>query len=118
MILIAQNRKLDMHAVFFHLLGPLQWYLENRDGNTKGKNAAHAKYLENMESAENIAKSHETLIDAMALIQKLHGESHAFEEISDHISQSSLVLVKEVIILMWYLMFTGRSLSYQLSMWA
>ena len=35
-------------------------------------------------------KAHATLIDAMALIQKIHGKNSIFEELSDHIFQSIL----------------------------
>ena len=77
MILIAKNRKLDMHAVFCPPLGPLPWSLANVDGAMKKTNkSALAKHLKGMvDLAENIAKPHATLIDAMALIQKIHGEN-------------------------------------------
>ena len=106
MILIAKNRKLDMHAVFCHPLGPLPWSLA---GTMKKINkSALAKHLESMvDPAENIAKLHATLIDAMALIQKIHGENPTFEELSDSLY---CMQVKEVLALMWYLMFTGISL--------
>ena len=49
MILIAKNRKLDMHAVFCHPLGPLPWSLANVDGTMKKTNkSALAKHLEGM----------------------------------------------------------------------
>ena len=92
MIVIAKNRKLDMHAVFCHPLGPLPWSLANVYGTMKKTNkSVLAKHLESMvDPAENIAKPHATLIDAMSLIEKIHGENSTFEELSDHIFQSIL----------------------------
>ena len=81
-----------MNAVFSHPLGPLPWSLANVDGTMKKSNkAALAKHLENIvDPAESVTKPHATLIDAMALIQKLRGENRTFEELSDHIFESAL----------------------------
>ena len=58
MILIAKNRKLDMHEVFNHPLGPLPWSLANVDGTMKKTNkAALSKHIENtVDPAETIMK--------------------------------------------------------------
>ncbi len=75
MILIAKNKELDMHSVFSHPQGPLPWSSADVDGTTKKNIFALAKYLEVMvDPAERIARPHDTLIDAMALIQKVKGE--------------------------------------------
>jgi len=52
------------------------------------------------DTAENIAKPRATLIDAMALIQKVHGENCTFEELSDICSSPHCMQDKEVIALM------------------
>jgi len=87
MILIAQNRKLDMCKVLCHPLGPLPWALANCDGTVKKTNkAVIAKHLETKVSAtEELPQPNATLIDAMGLIQKMHGENHTFAELSDRV---------------------------------
>lgn len=92
MVLIAQNRKLDMRDVFCHPLGPLPWSLANADGTIKKTNkSVLASHLESkVQPAEQISGSCAALIDAMALIHKLSGENHTFDELSDRIFMSVL----------------------------
>ena len=87
MLLIALNRNLDMRQVFSHPLGPFNWALPNVDGTMKKTNkAALAKQLESYVSpAEEVYHPSATLVDAMSVIHKLHGENHTFEELSDYI---------------------------------
>ena len=87
MVLIAENRKLDMRDVFSHPLGPLPWALANADGTMKKTSkSALGQHLEGkVAPAEEVPYPRATLIDAMALIQKLHGENRTFDELSDHI---------------------------------
>ncbi len=87
MILIAQNRRLEMKDVLCYLLGPLPWALANVDGTLKKTNKATlAKHLENKVSpTEECPGQSATLIDAMGLIQKMHGENQTFEELSNHV---------------------------------
>ena len=87
MVLIAANRKLDMRSVFSHPLGSLPWSMSNIDGSLKKTNKAIlAKHLECMVDPEDAVPSpYAVFIDAMALIQRMHGENHTFEELSDHV---------------------------------
>lgn len=87
MVLIAQHRQLEMRDVLCHPLGPLPWALANADGTMKKTNkAVLSKHLETKVSpAEEIPRPSATLIDAMALIQKFHGENRTFNELSDQI---------------------------------
>ncbi|CAG9825679.1 unnamed protein product [Phaedon cochleariae] len=87
MILIAENRHLNMLDVFSHPLGPLPRSLANPDGSIKKTSkTVLGKHLESLISPEdeNISSS-ATIIDGMALIQKLHGENRTFDELSDSI---------------------------------
>ena len=59
MTLTASNRKLDMHSVFFHLVGLLPWSLGNVDGSM-------------VASANDLLQSHAK-------------ENLIFEELSSHI---------------------------------
>jgi hypothetical protein len=85
MLLIAQSRKMDMLDVLSHPLGPIPWALANPSGTMKttGK-SVFGNHLEGkVHPAEAITEPHATIIDAMALIRKAHGENHTFEELSD-----------------------------------
>lgn len=84
MILIAGKRNLDMKAVFSHPLGPLPWSLANTDGTLKKTNkAALTQHLESLvEPSDDTSEPYATVIDAMCLIQKLHGDNHTFDELS------------------------------------
>jgi len=92
MILIAKNRQLDMQDVFCHPLGPLPWSLAIPDGTMrKTSKATFGNHLESMvELVLDVPQPRPTIIDAMALIQKLHGENHTFGEPSDYIFESVL----------------------------
>ena len=87
MVLIAQSRKLEMRDVLCHPLGPLPWALANPDGTMKKTNkAVLSKHLETkVLPVEEVPHQSATIIDAMGLIQKLHGENRTFNELSDHI---------------------------------
>ena len=83
---IAQNRKLAMRDFLCHPLGPLPWVVTNTDGATKKANkAVLSKHLETKVSpAEEVPHTSATLIDAMGLIEKRHGENRTFTELSEH----------------------------------
>lgn len=97
MVLIAQNRKLEMQDVFCYPLGPLPWALANADGTTKKTNkSALSKALENkVLPAEVSAQPSASIIDAMALIHKVHGENLTFEQLSDKIFNHILHAAQE-----------------------
>ena len=81
-----------MQDVFCHPLGPIPWSLANPDGSIKKTNkAAFAKHLERrVEPADDIPEPRATIIDAMALIQKLRGENRTFEQLSDYMFEAAL----------------------------
>ena len=56
----------------------------------KTNKAALAQHLESIVDPADVPGRRATLIDAMALTQKLHGENRTFEELSDYIFESSL----------------------------
>lgn len=79
-VLIANNRQLDIHAVFSHHIGPLSWSLGNINGTMKKTSkAALAKHLERMVNpACDVPEQSATLFDAMVLVQTPHGENRTF----------------------------------------
>ncbi len=87
MILIAQNRKLEMGEVLCYPLGPLPWSLANADGTMKKTNkAVLAKQLESRVSPTNDYPAQcATLVDAMGLIHKIHGDNQTFSELANHV---------------------------------
>ncbi|KAG1714163.1 hypothetical protein GQR58_001793 [Nymphon striatum] len=92
MVLIAQSRKLEMHDVLSHPLGPLPWTLANGDGTMKKTNkAVLSKHLESkVLLVEEVPHTSAILIDAMGLMHKLHGENRTFSELSDHVFSQML----------------------------
>ena len=91
MILIAENRKLQMREVLIHPLGPLPWALSTADGSLRKTNkAALAKELQKcVPFADVIPQPSACMIDAMALVQRLKGD-HKTAEVAE--SLLSLVL--------------------------
>ena len=73
-------RKLDIHAVCSHHLGPSSWSLGNVDGTMKKTNkAALEKHLERMvNTARDVPERRPILFDAMVLVQTPHGENRTF----------------------------------------
>ena len=92
MVLIAQTRKnLDMRVVFAHPLGPLPWSLANEDGSIRKTNKAIlARTLQKDIQAENIPTPSATIIDGMALIQKMKGDQKTFGQIANALLLSAL----------------------------
>jgi hypothetical protein len=92
MLLIAQNRKLDMQDVLCYPLGPKPWALVNADGTLKKTTKANlSSHLEKQVAFVDLPNGPKaTVIDAMGIVQKIHGENLTFGELSQHIL--SLVL--------------------------
>ena len=92
MILIAENRKLQMREVLSHPLGPLPWALSTADGSLRKTNkAVLAKELQkSVPFADVIPQPSACMIDAMALVQRLKRDHKTFAEVAD--SLLSLVL--------------------------
>ena len=84
MLLVAQNRKLNMKDVLSYPLGPKPWALANGDGTLKktGK-ATLGKHLEKeIANVELPSRPRATIVDAMGIVQMVHGENLTFEELS------------------------------------
>ncbi|KAK3735047.1 hypothetical protein QZH41_001743 [Actinostola sp. cb2023] len=73
MIIIAENRKLQMREVLCHPLGPLPWSLSTADGSLrKTTKSTLAKELQkNVPAADIIPEPSACIIDGIALVQRL-----------------------------------------------
>ena len=85
MILITENRKLQMTKVRSHPLGPLPWALSTADGSLRKTNkAALAKEVQKrVPFADVIQQPSECMIDAMTLVQRLKGDYKTFAEVGE-----------------------------------
>lgn len=85
MILIAENRKLQMREVLSHPLGPLPWALSTADGSLRKTNkAALAKELQkSVPFADVIAQPSACMIDAMVLVQRLKQDHKTFAQVAE-----------------------------------
>lgn len=92
MILIAENRKLQISDVLCHPLGPLPWALASDDGSIRKNNkAALANELKkSVTPADTIPKPCARITDGMAVVQKLKGDHKTFAEIADTIMSMTL----------------------------
>ncbi len=92
MILIANNRELNLENVLNHPLGPLPWSLANGDGSMKKTAKARlAKKLEALiNPAEVIEKPSACIIDAMSVVQKCPGEGKTFAQIGKDVLNTCL----------------------------
>lgn len=71
-----------MEQVLKHPLGPILWALGNNDGTLKKMDKAKlARHIEKDLSPVNpVALPCATIIDGMALVQKIGGDNRAFAE--------------------------------------
>ena len=92
MLIIAGNRNLDIEQVLQYPLGPLPWSLANCDGSMKKTNKATlARCLEKKVSAEEqVTQPSAAVIDGMSVVQKLKGDNHTFDEISNELLNIAL----------------------------
>lgn len=94
MVLIAQNRKLNMKEVLQHELGPVPWSLANGDGTMKKTTkAALGKYFESKQQGTSDISNdtpNAAVIDGMALLHKINGDNRTFEDLSMSILKSVL----------------------------
>ena len=82
MVLMAQNRQMDMRTVLSYPLGPLPWSLATTDGSLAKTTKSSLLYiLEAYAPAMNeIPESATWIIDGMALLQNLKSSSMTFAE--------------------------------------
>ncbi|KAK3713974.1 hypothetical protein QZH41_005643 [Actinostola sp. cb2023] len=92
MIVIAQSRNLSMNEVLVHPLGPLPWSLATPDGSLRKTNKATlAKELQrNVPAVDIIPLPSATIIDGMALVQRLKGDHKTFSEVGDALLNMAL----------------------------
>lgn len=92
MLLIAQNRKLDMQEVLCYPLGQKPWALANADGTLKktGKSSLGKHIEKEMATTDTVSGRRATIVDAMGIVQKVHGEQLTFDELSDRILKQIL----------------------------
>ena len=85
MILIAENRKLQIRDVLCHPLGPLPWSLSTADGSLrKTSKSTLAKELQkNVPAADEIPQPSACIVDGMALVQRLKGDHKKFSDVAD-----------------------------------
>ena len=95
MILIAEKRRLNMFESSFETS---PWSNSNPDGfMKKTMKAVLEKPLESLVSPKDVnISSSTTIIDGMALIQKLNGENRTFDELCDAILNQVLNTVLQL----------------------
>ena len=87
MIIVAENRKLQMREVLCHPLGPLPWALSADGSLRKTNKSSLAKELQkSVQAAYVIPQPSACLIDGMALVQRLRGEHKKFSEVADSLT--------------------------------
>jgi hypothetical protein len=86
-VLIAENRKLDMKDVLSYPHGAKPWSLANGDRTLKKTDKANlGKHLEKETAKlDALLGRTATIIDGMAVVQKIHGDNYTFAEISQKI---------------------------------
>ena len=94
MLLIAQSRMLDMREVLSYPLGRIPWALANADATMKktGKSLL-GKQIEKDTAICNtdaVSGRRATILDAMGIVQKVHGEHLTFDELSHRILKQIL----------------------------
>ena len=87
MLLAAQSRRLDMQEVLCYPLGPKPWALVNADGSLKKTAKLNlSMHLEKQVTfVDEPNGGNATVIDAMGIVQKIHGENLTFSELSERI---------------------------------
>ena len=84
MILVAQNRKLQMNEVLKHPLGPLPYSLATNDGlpQKTAKTTLRREVIKSVPLAESIQMPATSLTDGMTIVQKIAGDNRTLAEIA------------------------------------
>ena len=87
MILVAENRKLDLKELLSHPLGPLPWSLACGDGSLRktDKSTLAKEIIKVAEPSEAIPDPKANIIDGMALIHKLKVYDKTFSELANSV---------------------------------
>lgn len=85
LLVIGQNRQMNLQEVLAHELGPVPWSLASPDGTmAKTNKAALSKLLENgVEFLQNQPRDSAVIIDSMAMLQTLTRIPEKFSELAD-----------------------------------
>ena len=91
-LLIAQNRKLNMMEVLSYPLGPKPWALANGDGSLKKTDKSSLGRHIEKEAAymDTISGSRAIIIDGMGIVQQVSGENITFREVSQQVLKKVL----------------------------
>lgn len=97
MVLIAQNRQLDMLEVFSHPLGPIPWSLANADGTMRktDKSKLADRLQSTVSVTEKLLQPSACVIDGMALIHKVKGENLTYGELSEAVLKKVIIFGEE-----------------------
>lgn len=98
MVIITENRKLEISEVLCHLHGHLLWALAAADGSSplmKPNKASLVKELQkNVTPAYEIRQPCARLIDGTALVQETGGGQKTFTEVADNLTSLLLPLTE------------------------
>ena len=83
-IVIAQERSLQMNTILSHPLGPLPWALSTPDGLLRNTNKASLASLlqKNFQFSEEVPGNSAAVIDGMSLVQRLKEDQLTFGDVA------------------------------------
>jgi len=83
-IVIAQERSLQIDTILLHPLGPLPWALSTPDGLLRKTNKASLASLlqKNVHFSEEVPVNSAAVIDGMSLVQRLKGDQLTFGDVT------------------------------------
>ena len=85
MVLVSQSRDLNIKEVLSHLLGPIPWVLATPEGlrRTTSKSTLANELIKLSTTPEKISRPSATVIDGMAIVQKVNGKKKTMRAISN-----------------------------------
>ena len=83
-IVIAQERSLQIDYILSHPLGPLPWALSSADGLLRKTNKASLASLlqKNVQATEEVPANSSAVIDGMSLVQRVKGDQLTFGDVA------------------------------------
>ena len=83
-VIMSQQRNIEMKEIFCYPLGPIPWALANSMGTLKKTNKAilMPKLEKNAESSEEVLSHSCTIIDGIALVRKIKTAGLTYEQFS------------------------------------
>ena len=85
MVLVSQSRDLNIKEVLSHPLGPIPWALATPEGlrRTTSKSTLANELIKLSTTPEKIPRPSATVIDGMAIVQKVNGNKKTMRAISN-----------------------------------